>query len=94
MGWLRMGGYLGEKQAAALAGLAPTNRDPKYGGHRSSKGGRPWLRNCFIKLLWLPRTPATQSLRQAPEGAQAGSRRRCPETHYYRKCNARSKYAM
>ncbi len=38
-------GHLGEKQAAALVGLAPINRDSgKYAGHRQIKGGRTWLR--------------------------------------------------
>ncbi len=43
-------GCLGEKQAAALVGLAPINRDSgKYGGHRSIKGGRTWLRELLYQ---------------------------------------------
>lgn len=43
-------GHLGEKQAAALVGLAPVNRDSgKYAGHRSIKGGRTWLRELLYQ---------------------------------------------
>lgn len=43
-------GSLGEKQAAALVGLAPINRDSgKYTGHRSIKGGRTWLRELLYQ---------------------------------------------
>lgn len=43
-------GYLGEKQVAALVGLAPINRDSgKYGGYRSIKGGRVWLRELLYQ---------------------------------------------
>lgn len=43
-------GYLGEKQAAALVGLAPINRDSgKYAGHRAIKGGRTWLRELLYQ---------------------------------------------
>ena len=43
-------GHLGEKQAAALVGLAPINRDSgKYAGHRQIKGGRTWLRELLYQ---------------------------------------------
>jgi transposase len=43
-------GALGEKQIAALTGLAPINRDSgKYAGHRAIKGGRTWLRHLLYQ---------------------------------------------
>ncbi|VAV89408.1 hypothetical protein MNBD_ALPHA08-517 [hydrothermal vent metagenome] len=43
-------GSLGEKQIAALAGLAPINSDSgKYSGKRHIKGGRPWLRHLLYQ---------------------------------------------
>jgi len=43
-------GALGEKQIAALAGLAPINNDSgKYAGKRSIKGGRTWLRQLLYQ---------------------------------------------
>jgi len=43
-------GYLGEKQVAALVGLAPMSRDSgKYTGHRRIKGGRTWLRELLYQ---------------------------------------------
>ena len=43
-------GHLGEKQVAALVGLAPINRDSgKYTGHRGIKGGRTWLRELLYQ---------------------------------------------
>ncbi len=43
-------GNLGEKQVAALAGLAPINHDSgKYAGKRRIKGGRTWLRHLLYQ---------------------------------------------
>lgn len=43
-------GHLGEKQIAALAGLAPINHDSgKYKGKRRIKGGRTWLRHLLYQ---------------------------------------------
>ena len=43
-------GSLGEKQIAALVGLAPINHDSgKYAGKRRIKGGRTWLRHLLYQ---------------------------------------------
>ena len=43
-------GNLGDKQIAALAGLAPINNDSgKYAGKRRIKGGRTWLRHLLYQ---------------------------------------------
>lgn len=43
-------GALGEKQVAALVGLAPINHDSgKYAGKRHIKGGRTWLRHLLYQ---------------------------------------------
>ncbi len=43
-------GSLGEKQVAALAGLAPINHDSgKYVGKRHIRGGRTWLRHLLYQ---------------------------------------------
>lgn len=43
-------GSLGEKQVAALSGLAPINQDSgKYAGKRKIKGGRTWLRHLLYQ---------------------------------------------
>jgi len=43
-------GALGDKQVAALTGLAPINHDSgKYAGKRRIKGGRTWLRHLLYQ---------------------------------------------
>jgi len=50
-------GALGEKQVAALAGLAPMNNDSgKYAGKRRIKGGRTWLRHLLYQAALVAST--------------------------------------
>jgi transposase len=60
-------GCLGEKQVAALAGLAPMNNDSgKYSGKRSIKGGRTWVRHLLYQaaLVASNHNPALKSFAQ------------------------------
>ncbi len=45
-------GYLTNKQAAALAGVAPINRESgRYKGQRKIRGGRPQIRTVMFMAL-------------------------------------------